>query len=114
MTMRVTQRVMISRAVTRSVVGFQVFNADLGFEISEGSGQPRVERGQRPLENQVSRTSGSWVKSLWRNESGSGSGSLRKQTCNSFPSLLSANATSSPNSKESARLNTAVGSNPGR
>ena len=54
MTIRETQRVMISRAVQRTLVGFH--------SSKEGvrSGQPSVLIGHRALENQVSRTSGSW------------------------------------------------------
>ena len=40
-------------------------NADriIIFSSGVGSGHPRVEKGQSPEENQVSKTSGSWVSS---------------------------------------------------
>jgi hypothetical protein len=51
--MRATQKKMMSKPVTRTSVGKYFFSA------SVSSGQPRVPMGQRPEENQVSRTSGS-------------------------------------------------------
>ena len=43
----------------RTLVGFQVFSAGLRIVDVDSSGQPSVDIGQRPEENQVSRTSGS-------------------------------------------------------
>src|ERR1039457_3010269 len=56
MIMRATQKKMMSGPVTRSVVGQNFFN------ISVCSGQPIVANGHNHELNQVSRTSGSWVK----------------------------------------------------
>src|ERR1051326_3792754 len=79
-TIRETQSVMISRAVHRTEVGFQVCNANLRSEISDSSGHPSVESGHRPEENQVSRTSGSCSNpSSARMRSVDGCG-FRKQT----------------------------------
>ena len=51
--MRATQKNIMSKPVTRTLVGYQVFKA------SVCSGQPSVENGQRPEENHVSSTSSS-------------------------------------------------------
>src|SRR3990172_5692105 len=55
--MRATQKKMISKEVTSVLVGYHFLKAGVF------SGQPSVEKGQRALENQVSRTSGSWISS---------------------------------------------------
>src|SRR5262245_43621507 len=52
--MRATQKKMMSKPVTSTDVGYQRASAGVR------SGQPRVEKGQSPEENQVSSTSGSW------------------------------------------------------
>src|SRR4030095_1664318 len=52
--MRATQKKMMSKPVTSTEVGYHVRRYDVS------SGQPSVEKGHRPEENQVSRTSGSW------------------------------------------------------
>src|SRR4051794_35541594 len=52
--MRATQKKMMSKPVTRTDVGYQVARSFVS------SGQPSVENGQSPDENQVSSTSGSW------------------------------------------------------
>src|SRR6266403_135507 len=52
--MRATQKKMMSKPVTRTDVGYHVSRSRVF------SGQPSVENGQRPEENQVSSTSGSW------------------------------------------------------
>ncbi len=52
--MRATQKKMISKPVTNTLVGYHVFSA------SVCSGQPNVEKGQSADENQVSSTSSSW------------------------------------------------------
>src|SRR5262249_14113523 len=54
MAMRATKKKMRSKPVTSTEVGYQVRSSGVP------SGQPRVENGQSPDENQVSRTSGSW------------------------------------------------------
>ncbi len=65
---RETHSVMISRAVVSTLVGLNAGSSDSKSSMPElslaadASGQPMVLSGQRALENQVSRTSGSWVK----------------------------------------------------
>ncbi len=54
MIIRATQKKMMSKPVIRVEVGKYLRIA------SVSSGQPSVPMGQRPEENQVSRTSGSW------------------------------------------------------
>ena len=51
--MRATQSVMMSRPVSRTLVGYHLRRSAVS------SGQPSVLCGQRAEENQVSRTSGS-------------------------------------------------------
>ncbi len=68
MVMRETHSVMISRAVVSTEVGLNAARSDSKSAIPDeslaavASGQPIVLSGQRAEENQVSRTSGSWVK----------------------------------------------------
>jgi len=57
--MRATQKKMMSNPVIRTEVGKYFFSS------SVSSGQPRVPMGQRPEENQVSRTSGSRQSSIF-------------------------------------------------
>ena len=58
-TMRLTQSVMISRAVERTALGFH-FSRRPAMSKRAGSGQPSVESGQSAELNQVSSTSSSW------------------------------------------------------
>ncbi len=58
-TIRLTQSVMISRAVESTDVGLNESSRPIVSGWSSGHGQPIVDIGQRPDENQVSRTSSS-------------------------------------------------------
>ncbi len=55
--MRATQRKMISPPVIMVWDGYQQRNSAVSW------GQPRIEKGHKPLENQVSSVSESWVSS---------------------------------------------------
>ncbi|CAB4543866.1 unannotated protein [freshwater metagenome] len=54
-TIRATQKKRMSYPVTKTLVGKNFARS------SVLSGQPKVENGHKPEENQVSRTSGSWT-----------------------------------------------------